>query len=95
MQEYDYERLGVRRKKMARELFVGAYHLLSSLFSIKSLCLLRVCWLQPRPEPFAKKTRQPRKVFRLLNNTQPFTAAAGLCAPVEDANDPEAHDLSI
>lgn len=95
MHVYDYERLGVRRKKCARELCGGSYHLLSSLFSIRSLCLLRVCWLQPRPEHFANKTRQPRKVFRLLNIWQLFTAAAGHFAPAEDADDPEAHIISI
>ena len=95
MHECEYERLGVRRKKSARELCVGSYHLLSSLFSIRSLCLLRVCWLQPRPEHFANKTRQPRKVFRLLNIWQLFTAAAGHFAPAEDADDPEAHIISI
>ena len=93
--EHDYERLEVRRKKSARELCVGTYHLLSSLFSTKSLCLLRVCWLQPRPEHFANKTRQPKKVFRLLNIWQLLTAAAGHFAPTEDADDPEAHIFSI
>ena len=95
MQEYACERFKVCPKKMAREVFVGAYHLLSSLFSISSLCLLRACWLQPRPKPFTNKTRQPRKVFRLLNITMAFTAAAGLFAPIKDADDPEANNLSI
>ena len=85
----------MRTTQVARELFVGAYHLFSSLLSISSLCLLRACWLQPRPELFANKTRQPRKVLRLLKMKQVFAAAAGFIAPIEDIGDPEADKITI